>query len=66
MIGTLTLSILKSMHTSIPLILFYMSYSIATPGHLKPLLPENHVRIIALTLDFAKSLILLYNRVPPL
>jgi hypothetical protein len=51
MIGTLTLSILKSMHTLISPIFSYKLYSIATPGHLKPVLLENYIRIIALTPD---------------
>jgi len=51
MIGILTLSILKSVHTLISLIFSYKLYSMATPGHFKPLLLENHVRIIALTLN---------------
>ena len=50
-IGTLTLGILKSIHTSISPITFYKSYSIATPGHPKPLLLENHARIVALMPD---------------
>jgi hypothetical protein len=50
-ISTLTLSILKSIHTLISLIFSYKLYFIATFKHLKPLLLENHVRIIALTLN---------------
>jgi hypothetical protein len=50
-IGTLTSSILKSVHTSISPVFYYKSYSMATPGHPEPLLLENHVRIIALTPD---------------
>jgi hypothetical protein len=53
-IGTLTSSILKSVHTSISLIFSYKLYSVATPRHLKPLLLENHVCIIALTLDLQR------------
>jgi hypothetical protein len=49
MIGTLTLSILKSMHTLISPLIFYKLCSVATPKHLKPLLLENHVRIVAFT-----------------
>jgi hypothetical protein len=48
-IDTLTSSFLKSVHTSIPSIFSYKSYSVATPGHLEPLPLKNHVRIIALT-----------------
>jgi hypothetical protein len=51
MIGTLTLSILKSVHTLISLIFSYKLYAVATPGHPEPLLLENHVRIVALTPD---------------
>src|ERR1035438_7502170 len=51
MIGTLTSTILKSVHTSISPISSYKLYSVATPGHPKPLLLENHVHIIALTPD---------------
>ena len=51
MIGTLTSSILKSVHISISLIIFYKLYSVATSRYPKPLLLENHVRIIALTPD---------------
>jgi hypothetical protein len=52
MIGTLTSSILKSVHTSTSLIFSYNKLcSVATPGHPKPLLLENHVRIVALTPD---------------
>jgi hypothetical protein len=48
-IGTLTLSILKSVYTLISPIFFYKLYSVATPGYPKPLLLENYVRIVALT-----------------
>ena len=48
MVDTLTLSILKSIHTLISLIIFYKLYSIATPRYPKPLLLENHVGIVAL------------------
>ena len=47
-IGTLTLSILKSIHTLISLIICYKLYSVATPGHLKPLLLENYIHIVAI------------------
>jgi hypothetical protein len=50
-IGTLTLSILKSIYTSILLIIYYDLYSVATPRHPKSLLLENHVRIVALAPD---------------
>jgi len=49
MIGTLTSSILKSVHTLISPIFSYKLYSVATPGHPEPLPLEIHVRIIALT-----------------
>jgi hypothetical protein len=48
-IGTLTLSILKYIYTLISPIIFYKLYSIATLEHLKPLLLENYIRIIAFT-----------------
>jgi hypothetical protein len=51
MIGTLTLSILKSVHTSMSPIFSYKLYSVATPGYPEPLSLENHVRIIALMPD---------------
>jgi len=50
-IGTLTLSILKYIHTLISPIFSYKLYSVATPGYPKLLPLENHVRIIALTPD---------------
>jgi hypothetical protein len=50
-ISTLTLSILKSIHTLISLIIFYKLYSVATLRHLEPFLLENHNRIVALTPD---------------
>jgi len=53
-IGTLTLSILKSAHTSISPIIFYKLCSVATPEHPEPLLLENHVRIVALTPDLQR------------
>jgi hypothetical protein len=46
--------ILKSVHTSTSPIFSYKLYSVATPGHLEPLLLENHVRIIALTPDLQR------------
>jgi hypothetical protein len=54
MIGTLTLSILKSVHTLISPIFSYKLDSLATPGYPKPLPLENHVRIIALTPDLQR------------
>ena len=54
MIGTLTSSILKSVHTSISPIFSYKLYSVATPGRPEPLPVENHVRIIALTPDLQR------------
>jgi hypothetical protein len=53
-IGTLTLSILKSVHTLISPIFSYKLYSVATPRHPEPLPLENHVRIIALTPDLQR------------
>jgi hypothetical protein len=41
-------------HTLISLIIFNKLYSVATPGHPEPLLLENHVRIVALTLDLQR------------
>jgi hypothetical protein len=54
MIGTLTSSILKSMHTSISPIFSYKLCSVATPGHPEPFLLENHSRIVALTPDLQR------------
>jgi hypothetical protein len=54
MIGTLTLSILKSVHTLISPIFSYKLYSVATAGHPEPFSLENHVRIIALTPDLQR------------
>jgi hypothetical protein len=53
-IGTLTLSILKSVHTLISPIFSYNLYSVATPGHPKPFLLENYGRIVALTPDLQR------------
>ena len=50
-IGTLTSSILKSVHTPIFPITFYKLYSVATPGHPERFLLENHLSIAALTPD---------------
>ena len=50
-IGTLTLSILKSVYTLISPIFSYKLYSIVTPEYPKPFLLENHSRIIVLTPD---------------
>jgi hypothetical protein len=50
-IGTLTLSILKSIYTLISLIIFVKLYSVITLEYPEPLLLENHVRIIALIPD---------------
>jgi hypothetical protein len=58
LIGTLTSNILKSAHTLISPISFYKLGSVTTPGHGEPPPLENHVRIIALTPDFAKSVLL--------
>ena len=52
-IGTLTLSILKSVHTLISPIFSYKLCSVATPGHPKLLL-ENHVHIVAITPDLQR------------
>jgi hypothetical protein len=52
--GTLALSILKSIYTLIPPVIFYKLYSVAIAGHLKPLSLENHVYIIALTPDLQR------------
>jgi hypothetical protein len=54
MMGTLTLSILKSVHTLISPIIFNKLCSVAILGHLAPLLLENHVRIVALTPDLQR------------
>ena len=53
-IATLTLSILKTCHTLISSIIFWKLYSVATPGYPKPLLLENHVRIVTLTPDLQR------------
>jgi hypothetical protein len=53
-IGTLTSSILKSVHILISLIFSYKLYSIATPRHPKPFSLENHIYIIALTPDLQR------------
>jgi hypothetical protein len=42
------------MRTLISPIFSYKLYSVASPGHPKPLLLENHVRIIALTPDLQR------------
>jgi hypothetical protein len=55
MIGTLTSSILKFVHTLISLIFSIKLYSVSTPKHLKSFLIENHVCVVAFTLLFAKS-----------
>jgi hypothetical protein len=49
--GTLTSSISKSIYTLISLMFPYKLYSVATPGQPKPILLENHVRIVALMPD---------------
>jgi len=54
MIGALTLSILKSVHTLISIVMFNKLCSVATPRHPKPLLLENRVRIVALTPDLQR------------
>jgi hypothetical protein len=54
MIGTLTSSILKSVHTSISPIFSYKLCSMATPGHPEPFPLENHGRIVALTPDLQR------------
>jgi hypothetical protein len=53
-IDTLTLSILKSVHTSISSIIFYKLCSVATLRNREPLLLKIHVRIIALTPDLQR------------
>jgi hypothetical protein len=42
------------MHTIISRIFSYKLYSVATTGHLEPLLLENHVRIVAPTPDLQR------------
>jgi hypothetical protein len=54
LIGTLILSILKSVYTLISPIFSCKLYFIAIPGHPKPVLLENHVCIIAFTLDLQR------------
>ena len=53
-IGTLTSSILKSLHTLMSLISFNKLSSVATPGHPKPLPLPNHLRIVALAPDLER------------
>ena len=53
-IGTLTLSILKSVHTLISPIFSYKFYSVATPRHPKPFPLENHGCIVALISDLQR------------
>jgi len=53
-IDTLTSNILKSVHTLISLILFYKLCSIVTVKHLKPLLLENHIHIVAFIPDLQR------------
>jgi hypothetical protein len=48
-IGTLTLSNLNSMYTLTHFIIFYKSYSAATPQYSKPLPLLNYVCVVALT-----------------
>jgi hypothetical protein len=54
LIGTLALIISKSIHTIRHLIEFYKLYSVATPGHPKPLLLEYYVVIVALITDLKR------------
>ena len=54
MIGTLTLSISKSVHTLISLIFLHKSCSLATPKHSEPLLLEIYVHVIALMSDLQR------------
>jgi hypothetical protein len=64
-IGTFTLSILKiHAHLDTPYNILKL-YSVATPGHPKPLLLEYYVVIIALTPDLQRVFFLYHNRVPP-
>ncbi len=49
--GTLTLSISNSVHTSVSPIFLYKLCSVAIPEHSEPLLLENCVRIVALAPD---------------
>jgi hypothetical protein len=53
-IGTLTSSILKSVHTLISPIFSYKLYSVATLRHSETLPLENHIRIVALTSDLQR------------
>jgi hypothetical protein len=53
-IGTLTLSILKSIHTLISPIDSYKLCSVATPRHPKPLQPEYHIYIVTFILDLQR------------
>jgi hypothetical protein len=50
-ICTLTSNNSDSVHTSLSPIFLYKLCSIATPKHSEPLLPENYVRIVALSPD---------------
>ena len=55
MIGTLTLSVLKSIHILISLIIFYKLYSVITLGYIKLLLLENRIHIVALTHNLQRA-----------
>jgi hypothetical protein len=52
--GTLTLSISNSVHTSISPIFLHKSCSVATPEHSEPLPLEIYVRVVALAPDLRK------------
>jgi hypothetical protein len=54
MIGTLTLSISNSVHTSTSPIFLYKSCFVATPKNSEPLPLENYVRTVALAPDLQK------------
>ena len=49
--ATLTLNILKSVHTPNYLILLSEPYTVATPEHSGPLSPENYIRVVTLAPD---------------
>jgi hypothetical protein len=54
--GTLTSSNLKSVHTSISIIILYKSCAIATFKHLEPVPPKIYVCIVAFTFNLQRAL----------
>ena len=52
--GTSALSISKSVHASVSLILLHKSCSMVTTEHSEPLLLENHIGVVALQPDLQR------------